>query len=136
MAIVGGAVDSQGLGAAWIFMRTNGAWSQQGSKLVGTGAIGGARQGQSVAISADASTAIVGGYMDNSSLGAAWVFGRLTHFAVTAPSSATAGAGFNFTVTALDSGGNIVSGYSDKVHFSLHPHQRVAEPHGGGCAHQ
>jgi hypothetical protein len=38
--------------------------SQQGPKLVGTGAIGpyAARQGYSVAISADGTTAIVGSY--------------------------------------------------------------------------
>ena len=49
---------------------------QQGSKLVGTGAAGYARQGQSVAISADGNTAIIGGYADKSGAGAAWVFSR------------------------------------------------------------
>jgi hypothetical protein len=47
---------------------------QQGGKLVGTGAIGYAYQGQSVALSEDGNTAIVGGMQDNSSIGAAWVF--------------------------------------------------------------
>ena len=41
-----------------------------------------------------------------------------THFAVSAPAGATAGLAFNFTVTALDSFGNTVSGYSGTVHFS------------------
>ena len=36
-------------------------WTQQGSKLVGTGAVGDAQQGFSVALSADGNTAIVGG---------------------------------------------------------------------------
>jgi PKD repeat protein len=49
-------------------------WSQQGSKLVGTGAVGAAYQGISVALAADGNTAIVGGYTDNSGAGAAWVF--------------------------------------------------------------
>ncbi|HMK37923.1 MAG TPA: T9SS type A sorting domain-containing protein, partial [Bacteroidota bacterium] len=50
--------------------------SQQGSKLVGTGAIGGARQGMSVAQSGDGSTAVVGGYADDGLKGAVWVFTR------------------------------------------------------------
>src|ERR1035437_513275 len=44
---------------------------QQGSKLVGTGAIGTpVYQGTAVAVSADGNTAIVGGYADNSNAGA------------------------------------------------------------------
>ena len=48
--------------------------TQQGAKLVGTGAVGAAEQGRSVALSADGNTAVVGGYNDNSQVGAAWVF--------------------------------------------------------------
>jgi hypothetical protein len=47
-------------------------FSQQGPKLVGTGAAGYAYQGGSVALSADGNTAIVGGPEDNSDIGAAW----------------------------------------------------------------
>src|SRR6202008_4387470 len=36
-AIVGGANDSGGRGAAWAFTRSNGVWTQQGDKLVGAG---------------------------------------------------------------------------------------------------
>jgi hypothetical protein len=75
-AIVGGRVDNANAGAAWIFTRTAGVWSQQGSKLVGTGAVGAANQGFSVAISADGNTALVGGWVDNTNIGAAWVFVR------------------------------------------------------------
>jgi len=71
-AIVGG----WGAEGAWVFARSGGAWSQQGKKLVGTGAIGKARQGMSVALSADGNTAVVGGWSDNSKTGAAWVFTR------------------------------------------------------------
>jgi len=53
-----------------------GTWTQQGSKRVGNGAGGGASQGYSVALSADGNTAIVGGWTDNRSAGAAWVFAR------------------------------------------------------------
>jgi hypothetical protein len=74
-AIIGGPDDNNGIGAAWVFTRSGGVWSQQ-AKLVGTGAIGPARQGDSVALSGDGSTAIIGGYQDNGNIGAAWVFTR------------------------------------------------------------
>jgi hypothetical protein len=75
-AIVGGALDSGRVGAAWVYTRIGGVWSQQGDKLVGTGAVGNAAQGWYVALSADGNTAIVGGALDNDSTGAAWVFTR------------------------------------------------------------
>jgi hypothetical protein len=75
-AIVGGDADSSYAGAAWIFTRSGGVWSQQGTKLVGTGAVGNANQGCSVSLSADGNTAIIGGYADSSYAGAAWVFTR------------------------------------------------------------
>jgi lipocalin len=62
--------------AAWVFTRSGAVWTQQGNKLVGSGAVGSARQGMSVALSADGNTAIVGGWSDNSKIGAAWVFTR------------------------------------------------------------
>jgi hypothetical protein len=74
-AIVGGFNDNGGVGAAWIYTRSGGAGSQQGSKLVGVGGVGGsAFQGNSVAISADGNTAILGAPHDNGSIGTAWVF--------------------------------------------------------------
>jgi antibiotic biosynthesis monooxygenase (ABM) superfamily enzyme len=75
-AIVGGVKDNAGIGAAWIYTRSGGAWTQLGSKLVGTGAVGSAGQGISVALSADGKTAIVGGPADNSGTGAAWLYAR------------------------------------------------------------
>jgi hypothetical protein len=75
-AIVGGPYDDSQAGAAWVFIRSGGVWSQQGGKLVGSGAVGRARQGTSVAISADGNTAIIGGQWDNNQAGAAWVFTR------------------------------------------------------------
>jgi hypothetical protein len=64
----------------WVYTRSDGVWSQQGSKLVGTGAAGPAKQGTSVALSADGNTAVVGGPYDNLagplSVGAAWAFVR------------------------------------------------------------
>jgi hypothetical protein len=75
-AIVGGPGDNSNAGAAWIFTQSGGVWTQQGSKLIGGGAIGNAEQGISVALSADGNTAIVGGYLDNTEAGAAWVYTR------------------------------------------------------------
>jgi FG-GAP repeat len=74
-AIVGGPGDNSGAGAASVYTRNGGIWSQPGSKLVGTDATK-TRQGSSVALSADGNTAIVGGLGDNSGAGAAWVFTR------------------------------------------------------------
>jgi hypothetical protein len=75
-AIVGGVADNLSTGAAWVFTRSGGVWTQQGNKLVGTGAVGTSRQGHSVALSADGKTAIVGGVADNSYIGAAWTYTR------------------------------------------------------------
>jgi len=75
-AIVGGPFDHNNVGASWVFTRTDTVWSQQGSKLVGAGAVGNAFQGCSVALSSDGNTAIVGGTLDSNSRGAAWVFTR------------------------------------------------------------
>lgn len=71
-ALVGGPYDNGGVGAVWVFTRSGRRWTQQGPKLVGTGAVGGdAGQGESVALSSDGNTALVG---DNGGVGAVWVF--------------------------------------------------------------
>ncbi len=74
--IVGGPNDNSGVGAAWIFTRSGGVWTQQGSKLVGSGAVGNANQAGLVALSADGNTAAIGGPSDNSGAGAVWIFTR------------------------------------------------------------
>jgi PKD repeat protein len=75
IAMVGGPLDNSRAGAVWVFTRSGGGvWTQQGSKFFGSGAAGSAEQGASVALSADGTTAIVGGLSDNSLAGAAWVF--------------------------------------------------------------
>jgi hypothetical protein len=78
-AIVGGpdAYNHEPDGAAWVYTRSGGVWTQQGSKLLGTGAVEtGGYQGISVSLSADGNTAIVGGDKDNSYADAAWVYTR------------------------------------------------------------
>jgi hypothetical protein len=49
---------------------------QQGAKLIDSGPDNGAAFGESVALSADGNTALIGGYADNGDNGAAWVFIR------------------------------------------------------------
>jgi hypothetical protein len=76
-ALVGGLNDNDGIGAAWVYTRSDGVWSQQGVKLVATDAVGPVVfQGRSVALSGDGSTAIVGGEQDNGATGAAWIYTR------------------------------------------------------------
>jgi FG-GAP repeat len=79
--IEGGVGDNGFTGAAWIFTRdANGAWTQQGNKLVGSGSLiinsTTPEQGYSVGLSADGNTAIIGGRRDNNYIGAAWIFKR------------------------------------------------------------
>ena len=89
-AIVGGFWDNDAAGAAWVWTRSGGVWTQQGSKLVGSGAVGKAYQGVSVSLSADGNTAIVGGASDNGGAGAAWVWGS-PNLAPATPSIKSAG---------------------------------------------
>ncbi len=74
---VGGPRDNSDIGAAWIFTRSAGVWTQQtATKLIGSGAASSARQGQTGALSADGNTLAVGGYTDNTNVGAVWIFTR------------------------------------------------------------
>jgi hypothetical protein len=75
-AMVGGYLDNSGIGAVWVWTKSGGVWTQQGPKLVGSGVVGESHQGYSVSLSADGSTAIVGGEFDNDGAGAAWVWNR------------------------------------------------------------
>ena len=77
-ALIGGARDAEGVGAAWVFTRSASTWAQQGEKLTGAGESGPGAFGQSVALSSDGSTALIGAPRDNpialAAVGAAWVF--------------------------------------------------------------
>ena len=91
-ALIGAPGDGSGAGAAWVFTRSGSVWSQQGTKLVGdcihacsgpngTGEInvaenGGGSLGESVALSGDGDTALIGAPGDRNAAGAAWVFTR------------------------------------------------------------
>jgi hypothetical protein len=74
--IIGGPSDNSNTGAVWIFTRSGGVWTQQGTKLVGTGSVGASWQGNSVAISSDGNIIAEGGPEDNGFQGASWMFTR------------------------------------------------------------
>jgi hypothetical protein len=121
-AIVGGVSDDGGLGAAWVYTRSGSTWSQQGGKLVGTNSVGSSVfQGSSVALSADGNTAMVGGWLDNGALGAAWVFTRSGSSwsqqgekLVGTGNAGAAAQGFSVSLSA-DGNTALVGGWSDNV---------------------
>jgi hypothetical protein len=75
-ALIGGRSDDESVGAAWVFARTGGTWSQQGAKLTGGEESGAGQFGYSVALSAFGNTALIGGPADAGGAGAAWAFTR------------------------------------------------------------
>ena len=75
-ALVGAPADGGDLGAAWVFARSGSTWTPQGEKLTGGEESGAADLGESVALSADGATALVGGRNDDGKAGAAWLFER------------------------------------------------------------
>ncbi|MGH2854953.1 MAG: hypothetical protein ACRDLF_12270 [Solirubrobacteraceae bacterium] len=74
-ALIGGRHDdggpiTPGRGAAWMFARSGSTWTERGPRLTGgEEAVGLAQFGASVALSADASTALIGGPGDSEELG-------------------------------------------------------------------
>jgi len=76
-ALVGGPGEGEATGAAWVFTRSGEAWSQQGGALLGEDAtLKEAQVGHSVSLSENGNTALLGGYHDDVSVGAAWAFVR------------------------------------------------------------
>jgi hypothetical protein len=74
-ALIGGYSDDGGVGAAWVFAREGTTWAQQ-TKLTGNEESGLGEFGDSVALSPDANTALIGGHSDDKGNGAAWLFTR------------------------------------------------------------
>ncbi len=74
-ALIGGTDDAS-VGAAWVFTRSGGAWTQQGAKLVGIGESGNGAFGNSVALSNDGNIALIGGQANDTAQGAVWVYTR------------------------------------------------------------
>jgi hypothetical protein len=118
-ALVGGPGDAGGAGAAWVFVRSGSTWVQQGPKLTPGDGTGDTGFGGRVALSADGSTALIGGSGDAGGVGAAWVFARSGSAWVqqgprlTAPDE-TGLARFGTRVAlSADGGTALVSGTSD-----------------------
>ena len=104
-ALIGGPYDHptvtgfNPVGAAWVFTRTGSTWTQQGAKLTGSGgASPGYRLfGESVTLSGDGNTALIGGPEDHSPVGAAWVF---TNTSARSPTVMTGAVSFVTQVSA------------------------------------
>ena len=75
-ALVGGFTDDGDSGAAWLFTRTGGGWTQQGPKLTAADAVGRSQFGYAVALSWDGNTALITAPGDDDNVGAAYVFAR------------------------------------------------------------
>ncbi len=113
-ALIGGLYDTYsnyGIGAAWVFTRSGTTWTQQGSKLTGTGESGEGWFGDSVALSGDGNTALIGGRNDNDSVGAAWAFGAPPLVSSVSPASGTVNGGTPIRIT----GTNFVAGATVEI---------------------
>lgn len=113
-AIIGAWGGTTGAaGQAIIYNRNGSSWIQ-GQTLLGTGTIGGANQGASVAISGDGNTAVIGGPSDNSNAGAVWIFVKngntWTQQAKLVGTGATGNALQGFSVAISDNGSTVVVG--------------------------
>ena len=99
-ALIGGRSDNNGNGAAWVFTRLGSTWTQQGEKLTGGGEVPMpfVDFGDSVALSADGSTALIGGNADDENVGAAWVFTRFGSTWTQQGEKFTRGDSFGLTV--------------------------------------
>jgi hypothetical protein len=75
VALIGSPRNNEHAGAAWVFTRSGSTWTR-GARLTGAEAAGNAHFGRSVALSSDATTAVVGGPANAASHGAVWVFAR------------------------------------------------------------
>ena len=73
-ALIGAPREEAQTGAAWVFAHTGEGWEQQGPKLTSATPNPGDLFGQSVALSADGTTALIGAPNHAGNLGAGWVF--------------------------------------------------------------
>jgi hypothetical protein len=118
-AIIGAPVDSSGAGSAWIFTRSGSTWSQAAQLTGGTEESGKGEFGIHVALSADASTALVGASADSSGNGAAFAFaaseGAWTQQGPKLTGAGETGAGhFGFSVALSETGSTaLIGGGSD-----------------------
>jgi hypothetical protein len=99
-ALVGGPKDQDTTGAAWLYVRSNGTWAEQGTKLSGSGfgvgSSGTQSMGTSGALSDDGLTTVLGSPTDSDGSGSAY------GFQVSLPTAPT-----NVTADAFDGGAEV-----------------------------
>jgi WD40 repeat protein len=109
----GAQYDNSEKGAVWVFVRSNGAWTQQ-QKITVTDGIDSPYMGTSVSLSSDGNILAAGGPYDGSSTqpGAVWIFTRTgtiwTEQQKITPSDAI-GSAFMGTSVALSSDGKTLA---------------------------
>ena len=74
-ALIADEGADEGVGAVWVFTRSGEAWTAQGEALTGSGEVGKGYFGDSLALSGDGDTALIGAPFGGEN-GAAWVFER------------------------------------------------------------
>lgn len=103
-AVVGGPFDGgDDRGAVWVFTRVNSTWTQQGQKLVGSGATSNGMEGDAVAISGDGNTILVG---NGSTEDGVYVFTRSNGVWSQQGGALTSGLSGCFDSVALSADGN------------------------------
>ncbi|HME03041.1 MAG TPA: hypothetical protein VKG38_08420, partial [Solirubrobacteraceae bacterium] len=107
-ALIGGYADDYAIGAAWQFTRSGSTWSQQGAKLVPSEESGASEFGYSTALSANGTTAVIGGPADNSGVGAAWAF-VLPPTVVSEPASSITQTAATLNATVNPNGQSVTS---------------------------
>ncbi len=105
-ALVGGPGETEEVGAAWIFTRSEGAFTQQGTSLTGAEEIGKGRFAAAVALSADAAGVLVGGPVEGESTGAAWAFAD-PPTVLTTPASSLTQTSATLNATVNPNGGTV-----------------------------
>jgi hypothetical protein len=99
-----------GRGAAWVFTRSAGKWTQQGERITGAGESGAGQFGDSVALSGDGNTALIGGLADNTNVGAAWVFTRSGGNWTQQGAKLSSGGDFGWSVALSEDGNTALIG--------------------------
>ena len=117
LAIVGAPHAAENVGTAYMYKYVDNTWQKVGPltpTLRGKKAVGAAQQGESVFISADGSTAFVGGKEDNGGVGAVWVYvmskGKWKQQDKLVPAGTTGWVAFGHSVSASENGDRLVVG--------------------------
>ena len=120
VALISAKGKNSNSGAAYIFSRSSGNWTQQ-QEITEQNAQPNDDFGISVALNRDGSIALIGADHTNAAKGQALIFGQapaLARLSLIAPVTTQVATPFSVTVQALDQFGNVLTGYTGTVHFS------------------